>query len=508
MLTSRQITEQMVSYEAAHAVEGYEAFGWRVWPLLRTLLAWVPLQRTDANPSWTMRLGESAARASWRTRIAAYGRVGARFLASGLRDRARSPSPDAPRHDAVILASGGRRQKVGASWTHYVADPLAEALRQRGSAALVWQLGEERHPRHCASAWISSALEVGCKLARRRGLAPVLAEPPAWFAELSPFADECFQRHIPWKELEQVIRRVTLMSHVFQPWLAGSGCRLLLLDCWHAWESLGAALAAHRLGIRTVDVQHGIQEHRHFAYASWTKAPPGGYEAFPKAMWFWGREAARIFNDQNAQPCETIVGGNLWLNQWRSTGPSFVVSAVEQARVATSKCAKSILVTLSYAPEEELEFLAPAIRSAPPNWLWLIRMHPNTLSQRAQLAARARDLGEGRIQLDEGTDMPLYALLRVVNVHATLHSTCALESLAFGVPTVIFHKTGEEAFGKHVDAGVMRFARSPSDVEPCVRACEAISPERCRGQAADLFAAEEESRNAVGRLLELMTPAA
>ena len=497
----------MVSYEASHAVEDYETFGWRVWPILRTMLSWIPLQRTDANPLWTMRLGGSVPHPDWRTRFAAYGRAGAKFMTSGLGGRVRSPASDAPRHSAVILASGGRRQLIGTRWTHYVADPLAEALRQRGAAALVWQLGERRIPTHYAASWISSSLEVGCKLARRRGAVPVQATPPPWFSELSPLADGCFQRHIPWEELEQVIRRVTLMSHVFQPWLAGNGCTLLLLDCWYTWESMGAALAAHRLGIPTVDIQHGIQEHGHFAYASWTKAPEGGYEIFPKVMWFWGREAARMFNDQNAQPCRALIGGNLWLNQWRGKETPFVVSAVEQARAAAVKGAKSILVTLSYEPREELEALIPAIRDGPSDWIWLIRMHPNTLSQRARIEKRLRELGGARVQLEAGTRLPLYALLGVANVHATIHSTCALEALAFGVPTVIFHRSGAEAFRKYVDAGIMRFAQNPSEVAPCVRACEAIPPEFFRRQTDDLFATEEDSRKAVGQLIELMKPA-
>jgi hypothetical protein len=45
--------------------------------------------------------------------------------------------------------------------------------------------------------------------------------------------------------------------------------------------------------------------------------------------------------------------------------------------------------------------------------------------------------------------------MRACAWHVTGFSTCALEALAFGVPTLLFHPSGEHAFGRFVEQQVM-----------------------------------------------------
>ena len=51
-----------------------------------------------------------------------------------------------------------------------------------------------------------------------------------------------------------------------------------------------------------------------------------------------------------------------------------------------------------------------------------------------------------RIVVDEATRLPLYALLRHMNVHLTEISSTVLEADQFGVPSVLCHPTGVDYY--------------------------------------------------------------
>ena len=50
---------------------------------------------------------------------------------------------------------------------------------------------------------------------------------------------------------------------------------------------MGLLLAAKRNGIRTIDIQHGVQSENDFLFSSWTNIPTNGYELLPDIFWCW-----------------------------------------------------------------------------------------------------------------------------------------------------------------------------------------------------------------------------
>ena len=112
---------------------------------------------------------------------------------------------------------------------------------------------------------------------------------------------------------------------------------------------------------------------------------------------------------------------------------------------------RSMHVLCTY--EFDYEDLVDTIEQSPSDWFWWVRIHPCRQQDRSTLRNLLVSKGISNYDLDDATDLPLYALLRTVDVHLTEYSSTVIEATAFGVPSVITRKAGFEAFPAQVASG-------------------------------------------------------
>jgi sugar phosphate isomerase/epimerase len=86
------------------------------------------------------------------------------------------------------------------------------------------------------------------------------------------------------------------------------------------------------------------------------------------------------------------------------------------------------------------------IRESPSAWRWWLRLHPCRLHEREEIRSVLTERGLHNVLLDQATDLPLYALLRHMDVHLTEWSSVLLEAESFGVPSVVTHPGADLAF--------------------------------------------------------------
>ncbi len=494
------LADLMAEYERTHAVEGYLALGWHVWPLLRTWMTfdlygyWEPPGSDGGSPSIVQR-NVGRLRKHWA--------LARGLLRTQLRDRSKYDSPIAAERPVVLLTYSNRRSAVGRSLTHRIADPLTAELATRGIETLIWERGEAC-PRAARSAWIEHRLALQGKFAERRTRSSHAMQAPKWFAELSAWLEPMLGRKVSWQEPLGYIRQVTLFSEVFQRWLPQAGCKLLMLDCWYSAFSMAASLAASRLGITTMDIQHGIQAPHHWSYRSWNRTPATGYEVIPDAFWFWGDVDAESFRDNNKVEASIFVGGNLWLNQWRNIASPELASCVDKASQLRGSAAQTVLVSFSLPTEYHLRILEQVIPQSPDSWRWLIRLHPGQIVEIDRISNRLNALGHPGIEVEQSTALPLYALLQVSDVHLTRNSTCALEALAFGIPTMVMHEEGKHIFDSYIQSGTMVYEDEPRRILNRLVQGLSIQPEHCLLDAQKIFAPREQSGLTIDTLASLI----
>jgi len=472
-----ELTELLSSFESKCRVEDWTWRGWRVWPMVRTRLA---LALHGDAASGDPARGDPAGRPARLARSIAWRRQRARRW---LGERVQSGA-DA-RADVVFLTGGDRAQRLGTRLTNTVVDPWAEAFAAAGSRVSVWSLGDPRWPTRVPHVSIQRAID---RDQTARASQPI-GSAPDWFEELASWAADALDADLAWPNLAADLRAVMGASSVFEPWLQRARPRALVLDCWYRREALGAALAARRLGIPVIDLQHGIQGRGHPCYAGWSPTSEGRWEAFPDRFWVWGKwdaESLVASNPGAIAPEHVRVVGNRWLSDWvEASDPRHARACARAERLVAGR--RAVLVTL----QESVSFreeLAALMRAAPRDWLWLVRLHRRAEAQPRPLQAElARATGRS-VDAVGATRLPLYALMRSASVHLTAYSTCALEALAFGVPTLLTHESGEHAYGEFLADRVMwRHQSAPESARLLADDSEARA-EACRTASRRVFA--------------------
>jgi hypothetical protein len=517
MMTLEELTQLMACYEAEHPVEDYRFYDWNVWPLLRTTIldtAWDSFHHQDYRfkaPSAAARFRSRLKKLIVDTPVAGnaalyLGRVlairKAQMACKELQDldAERSESVVASGRDVVILSFSHRRQPVKNSLYEVYADPLVETLNALGVSALVWERCEERWPRCLPSAWISRLLVLE---SLKAAALPVLSEPP-WFKEIRSCAESLTGKPFHWSGVETTIRQVQRISCVFQSWLEQTGAKMLVVVGWYGGEVMGATLAARRLGVTSVDLQHGIQFSGHYGYAGWKKVPAHGYEIVPDVFWCWGEEPAqRLLRDNPAflEQSRVIVGGNLWFNKWRAGEVAGADELHAELRRAAAAGKKTILVTLQPLGDQN-KLIAEAIALAPRDWFWFLRFHPGTSdSERLFMKGLLTADASAQVDFDLANEAPLYSLLSVCDVHITGLSTCAQEALGFGIPSVIMAEEGRELFRAQLDKGVMLYAANAEEVVSMVQRSEGIENGSCLDASHEIFAPQQQCLRNIAEFL-------
>jgi hypothetical protein len=224
---------------------------------------------------------------------------------------------------------------------------------------------------------------------------------------------------------------------------------------------MGLISACKELGITTIDVQHGKQGKYHGFYTHWTKIPGEGYAFMPDIFWVWGQESKDNINREQPAGCthhRAIVGGNRWFAKW-ANGDGFSPADDEKGFYDSLKrYNKVVLFTLQPIEEPVPKFILEAMRKAPKEWIWLLRLHPVRIEQKGGIEAMLRENGIENFDVANATSSSLFSLMEHVDHHLTAWSTVCYEALPFNVPTTIVHKTGLDLYSDYIKRGIFTYA--------------------------------------------------
>jgi len=513
-----EITEKICVFEETHHVEQYTIDGLCVWPFLRLRISFdlffkhlrsdALMDKREVTPTSQQQLGRlpKIAREIWRlAKLQIRCSEAANRLFNGQKE-----TPPGQESQVVLITDANRLIPAGRTYIHTVADPLLELFEAHNLSIAIWELGEFKGNREKSPILLSRHVDKVVVETKMLGYLVRLFRPqqeePYWFADVQKWLLDVFGLNYGWPMIYERFRQIMGWSRLFESWLRRCNCRLLFLDCWYIPPALAAIHAAKRVGIPSVDYQHGSQGEGHFAYASWRKRPSGGFPFMPDYYWSWGERDAKALVDRNPNvisKAQVLVGGNTWLNRWKAPCKSYMNDWIESARLLGKDFKKVVLVSLqynltSYGP------LLPAISRSPGDWLWLIRLHRQMEDDLSALEREFFQTGHKGINIREATRFPLYALFQASENHVTWCSTTAMEALAFDVPTTLLHPTGHRIYKDFVDKGVMNYAAEPEALLQLIKAQEKIPRNRCRAVSEDIFAPNARTQDVINRLLRIM----
>lgn len=475
-MRSSEILNVLLEIERRHEVAEWRIAGVRVWPLARVWLYINLFNRAlhQEPPASAGRKVITLAQRIVRARL--------RVARASWQDRANNATPGA-RVEAVFYSDGVSFVKVDGLWYDKLFDPIIGWLRSHDAASLMLTpLTEAHHPRRSPSMFVQPRLDLIKVLASlRRKVAGEVA--------LTGFDAALSGTPLNASRLLQFWARLSALCDYFTGILQQARPARAFVNTYYSIEGMAFVLACRRGGVTVADVQHGLQGDHHVAYGQWSNSPPEGYELLPDEFWVWSdleRRAIDAWRPPQSTRHVPVVAGNAWLELWRNESEPFMRQALTDARRmrrTDTRCC--VLVTLQWGlPEEETLKLLRAIRLAPRDFQWWLRLHPVAAHDRRPIRFLVEQHQLTGIEIDGPTDLPLHALLKVCDVHVTHSSSTVIEAAEFLVPSVVTSQYGAQFFQAQIEADFATVATTDREIAAAVSAFVGHSSTGAAAQSA------------------------
>ena len=236
---------------------------------------------------------------------------------------------------------------------------------------------------------------------------------------------------------------------------------LAFVVCWYGLPGLGFVLGCRRLGIRTVDIQHGVQGPGHEAYGAWAGDPGARSRLIPDRFWCW-RPTDAAWIDAAMGPGRAVVGGHP-LHDVLDRDELDRLAQSASTTASKPRAEREVLVTLQ--PGVDIaDVVLQAIEMAPRGWRWWVRAHPTTAGEEAK---PYRDLAAD-VEVEAASALPLITLLERVDAHVTAYSSVVVEAASAGVPSIGLSPLGERLYPTEVASGALEFASGAADLTAAI----------------------------------------
>jgi hypothetical protein len=306
------------------------------------------------------------------------------------------------------------------------------------------------------------------------------------------------------QKLEQQAREMFSYRDAFRNIIEECEPRLLFVQNFANIEKFGALMAARELKVKTVDIQHGIQEHTSM-YNHHPRHCDDGRYLYPHTLWCWGKVSLDALAAEKAErptPWTALIeGGHPWKSLVRAQtgdiGVKKLRRRIPKDRKIALYCHDPALINsptvIGLLPGE----IYQAIQESAADVFWLLRLHPRSLHLLADVDAFCREHGLTNVEFEFASTLPLERLMDVADVLITKYSVSALEAVSSGLPVISHSWIGEATFETYRDHPLFQFAARPEDIVSKILSAE-------RGDAPFHYVNEdlEASKAAFFQLLE------
>jgi hypothetical protein len=248
--------------------------------------------------------------------------------------------------------------------------------------------------------------------------------------------------------VQKKIKSICKMVVWYKKQLNPGKTKMALLVSFYSDRGMALIKACKDLGIKTADIQHGIQGELHAAYGNWLNVPTNGYNTMPDTFLVWSETEAKANRN-------SIIIGNVFESKWYSND-EFVTSFDQEILTISKKLIadKNILFTVQYGIEYNPD-LFELIKKTESEFNWLIRFHPvMNIEKKNDFIKLLKSYDVVNYEFELSTSLPLYSLLRNVNLHITHSSSTVLEALNFNVPSLLIDEFGREYYIEYLGSQV------------------------------------------------------
>jgi hypothetical protein len=247
-----------------------------------------------------------------------------------------------------------------------------------------------------------------------------------------------------------------ILVDYFQDLLSLNKPKLVIIVGYYSDRAMSLICACSRLQIKTADIQHGVQGQYHAAYANWQCIPNKGYNTLPNDFLVWSINDKKNIDHWShiINYHQAVVLSNVFQEKWYKNNDSLVNNLDEKIKKIIAKmiAKDTVLFTLQYGITYE-NWVYKLIYETQNNFNWLIRLHPIMQDNASVLLVKQKlkSYGISNYELDKSSSLPLYSLLRNINLHITHSSSTVLEAIDFQIKSIILSNYGSEFFADQIN---------------------------------------------------------
>ncbi|WP_282018324.1 hypothetical protein [Salegentibacter mishustinae] len=211
----------------------------------------------------------------------------------------------------------------------------------------------------------------------------------------------------------------------------------------------GLNLAANKLGIPSIDLQHGGLGTAHPAY-NFSKVPNEGYNILPKVFWAWNDSSYKdILNWSKNTPHKVINGGNPWIGYLSKK------MAVSGHKDFSSNNKPVILFTLQPIGDVISSYFLEVIAKTKDRFNWWLRFHPRMteIEKNAIVDRFKRNDSLEAIEYEYSTSSPLPVAINECDLHISLSSGSVIEAAMMNKYSLIISETGANYYANIIADG-------------------------------------------------------
>lgn len=372
--------------------------------------------------------------------------------------------------DVLLISDGMSYTKLNDTWYQKFCDPISDQLNQGKITNLRFDLGHNFIiPRYSPSKFIQSSVDNA--IIKSKFMKPKFNDEN-WGDYESFLTDEKIKNNfaviLDKNQIRNKIGKIKSLIKYYSKIIEKTQAKICYIGCYYGDHQLAFVLACRLLGVATVDVQHGVQGDFHLAYGNWLKVPQQGFDSLPDYFAVWSENEKTAIEKWNTtiSKHKVIVTGNQFSEIWKMNNNKMVLSYDEKVRKLAKLASKPlVLLTLSPHTDKETDLIYDVVKQTENEYNWLIRLHPSQMVHQEKIIQRIKDKKISKFDLIQSSSLPLYAILRNVDIHITVQSTCVIEATTFGIPSIITTDYGKNLYLSDVKAGFGFHCESTEEIK-------------------------------------------
>jgi hypothetical protein len=434
------ILAKLNTIEEIFPVNDWQVNGLKVWPVIRTSLAYS--QNQNVNTKKNKRTTSLRA-----NKLAHYLKVVARLPFDYVRLKRHLSTAK-----RLFYGASTYRVKLDGKLINKFFDVAIGDFEQAGETSVVLDAGIKHDPRkypHYDMLFSLPSLyilhELGKKLSVKKPSydvsLPRYEEFFAYILDELPHAAPLRKNFTK----AAVIRRITALhdrKEFLKQLLRKSSIRSAYFICYYSSQSYPIIAACNELGITTADLQHGGLGAGHYSYDRWSRCPAEGYALLPRYFWNWDTNSAALINQwaEKTSFHKAFAIGNPWTD-----------ASVRIYR-APAEYNNYWLVGMTEITLDD--FVIGAIRHFGSTRQWVLRMHPRQYHHKDTLLTQLRENGiEQYVLLENPHEMPMPVTLRHCQGMISKSSGSIIEAVEMGLKPILLRSPIMNYYAHYIEEG-------------------------------------------------------